>query len=142
MCCLRVYHDSRQKRIRFRGDPRWTTSRTLTNWRIGSSSSRHESSGSQMHCQGRPLANTLPGNCGGRAQRPHHTGARGAESRKDFIHKLRIALKELNETGVWLRMIRQTNLVPAELVRELTGENQQFCRILAASINSASRSRK
>jgi four helix bundle protein len=31
--------------------------------------------------------------------------ARGAESRADFIHKLRIALKELNETAIWLQYI-------------------------------------
>jgi len=30
---------------------------------------------------------------------------RGAESRADFIHKLRIVLKELNETEVWLNLV-------------------------------------
>jgi four helix bundle protein len=32
----------------------------------------------------------------------NYAEARGAESRSDFIHKLRIVLKELNETSVWL----------------------------------------
>src|SRR4051794_39516997 len=40
--------------------------------------------------------------------------ARGAESRSDFIHKLRIVLKELNETGIWLQMISKSSLLPAE----------------------------
>ena len=31
--------------------------------------------------------------------------AESAESRKDFIHKMRISLKELRETRVWLRVI-------------------------------------
>ena len=30
--------------------------------------------------------------------------ARGAESRRDFIHKLQICLKELRETSVWLKL--------------------------------------
>ena len=34
---------------------------------------------------------------------------RGAESRADFIHKLRIVLKELNETEVWLSLIVQNS---------------------------------
>lgn len=31
--------------------------------------------------------------------------ARGSESERDFVHKLRIALKELNEARVWLKII-------------------------------------
>src|SRR5215510_6052057 len=41
----------------------------------------------------------------GTAAAPNYAEARAAESRADFIHKLRIALKELNETLIWLRMI-------------------------------------
>jgi hypothetical protein len=37
------------------------------------------------------------------AQAPAH-----AESRAGFVHKLRIALKELNETDVWLRIARRS----------------------------------
>jgi four helix bundle protein len=36
---------------------------------------------------------------------PNYAEARGAESHSDFIHKLRIVLKELNETAVWLQPI-------------------------------------
>jgi len=34
---------------------------------------------------------------------------RGAESRADFVHKLRIVLKELNETEVWLTLIAENS---------------------------------
>ena len=36
---------------------------------------------------------------------PNYGEARGAESDADFVHKLRIVLKELNETHIWLRII-------------------------------------
>ncbi len=35
----------------------------------------------------------------------HHGEARSAESSADFVHKLKIATKELNESEVWLRII-------------------------------------
>jgi len=41
--------------------------------------------------------------------------ARGAESRRDFIHKLGIALKELQETYYWLRVAARANLVDSDL---------------------------
>src|ERR1700716_2173850 len=41
----------------------------------------------------------------GTAAAPNYAEARGAESRADFIHKLGIVQKELNETSVWLRII-------------------------------------
>lgn len=37
--------------------------------------------------------------------------ARTAESRRDFIHKMRLALKELNESRIWLDIILQSELV-------------------------------
>ena len=37
--------------------------------------------------------------------------ARGAESPADFVHKVRVALKELRETRYWLRLCLEANLV-------------------------------
>jgi four helix bundle protein len=42
---------------------------------------------------------------------PNHGEAQGAESPKDFIHKLRISLKELRETQRWLNLIHRVPLV-------------------------------
>jgi four helix bundle protein len=39
---------------------------------------------------------------------------RGAESHADFVHKLRIVLKELNETSIWLRMIERSELIKSD----------------------------
>jgi len=45
---------------------------------------------------------------------PNYAEARGAESDRDFVHKLRAVLKELNETEVWLQILVRAQLVSAE----------------------------
>jgi four helix bundle protein len=67
--------------------------------------------------------------------------ARGAESRADFIHKLRVVLKELNETSVWLQMIAETCLLSRDFTDQVFRENRELCRIISASIKTASRGR-
>src|ERR1700741_4423657 len=52
----------------------------------------------------------------GTATAANYGEARGAESRSDFVHKLRIVLKELNETAVWLQIIGKTSLLAAEMM--------------------------
>ena len=52
----------------------------------------------------------------GTAAAANYGEARGAESWADFIHKLRIAFKELNETTIWLEVIAQSSLLSAESI--------------------------
>jgi four helix bundle protein len=73
----------------------------------------------------------------GTSPAPNYAEARGAESSADFVHKLKIALKELNETSVWLRMVCRANLMKTQLMEELIDENQQLCRILNSSAKTA-----
>ncbi len=47
----------------------------------------------------------------GTSPAPNYGEARGAESQADFVHKLRIVLKELNETSIWLRIIERSRIV-------------------------------
>jgi four helix bundle protein len=75
----------------------------------------------------------------GTAPAPNYGEARGAESRADFVHKLGIALKELNETTVWLKMIGRAKLAPVEAIRVVLDECQQLARLLNASIQTARR---
>ena len=70
---------------------------------------------------------------------PNYGEARAAESRADFVHKLRVALKELNETAVWLQIIGRSRMIHPELLGDLTQENQELARIVASSIKTASR---
>jgi four helix bundle protein len=73
----------------------------------------------------------------GTSPAPNYGEARGAESHADFVHKLRIVLKELNETSIWLRVIERSQLVKSELLTEITTENKELCRIIAASLKTA-----
>ena len=65
----------------------------------------------------------------GTAAAPNYAEARGAESRADFIHKLGIVQKELNETSVWLRIL-------LKIVAEKP-ENNELARIVGASVRTA-----
>lgn len=75
----------------------------------------------------------------GTSPAPHYGEARSAESRADFVHKLKIALKELNETKVWLKMTLRARLAGDEPVEPIIDECQQLSRILSASIHTARR---
>ncbi|MBT3296382.1 MAG: four helix bundle protein [Verrucomicrobia bacterium] len=74
----------------------------------------------------------------GTSPAPNYAEARGAESTADFVHKLRIALKELNESSVWLRIICRAELLENSLLADLIDENDQLCRIVNASVKTAS----
>ena len=73
----------------------------------------------------------------GTATAANYGEARAAESRLDFIHKLRIVLKELNETAVWLQVIGRSSLARPERVAPIVAENQELCRIIGASVRTA-----
>jgi four helix bundle protein len=72
----------------------------------------------------------------GTSPAPNYGEARGAESQADFIHKLGIVLKELNETSIWLRIIERSQLLKRELVKDIIRENSELCRIFTASIKT------
>lgn len=64
--------------------------------------------------------------------------AQSAESRKDFIHKMKIALKELRETFVCLRIIKEKPLIQQiELLDKALDENNQLISIFVKSIQTA-----
>jgi four helix bundle protein len=72
----------------------------------------------------------------GTSPAPNYGEARGAESHADFVHKLGIVLKELNETSIWLRIIERSQLLRKELIKDIIGENTELCRIFTASIKT------
>lgn len=68
----------------------------------------------------------------------HHGEAQAAESTKDFIHKLKIALKELRESIRWIKLIQRVPLVEKpELLNDLLDETDQLIRIFNTSITTA-----
>jgi four helix bundle protein len=57
---------------------------------------------------------------------PNYEEACAAESRNDFLHKLGIVLKELRESGSWLRMIVKAELLPEQRMEQLLDEADQL----------------
>jgi four helix bundle protein len=73
----------------------------------------------------------------GTSPAPNYAEARGAESRADFIHKLGIVHKELNETGVWLRILLKIVAEKPENIVRILAENEELGRIVGASVRTA-----
>src|SRR6266513_2275517 len=65
----------------------------------------------------------------GTAGAPNYAEARGAESTADFIHKLKIVQKELNETAVWLRILWKSVATKDEQIIGVLQENRELARI-------------
>ena len=59
--------------------------------------------------------------------------SQSAQSDKDFINKLEIALKEARETEYWLEILLKSELVTESKFKPLLDECQQIVRILIAS---------
>lgn len=74
----------------------------------------------------------------GTAPAANYGEAQSAESKADFIHKMRLSLKELRETRVWLLIVVKAELVkPATRIEALIDENNQLISIFVASIGTA-----
>jgi four helix bundle protein len=74
---------------------------------------------------------------------PNHGEAQAAESPKDFVHKLRISLKELRETQRWLKLIQKVPLVKkSELLNDMLEETEELIKIFVTSIKTAEKKKK
>jgi four helix bundle protein len=66
--------------------------------------------------------------------------AQSGESRKDFIHKIKIVLKELRETFVCLKLIKRSRLLKDETrLDKAIDENDQLIAIFVKSVDTAQR---
>lgn len=59
-----------------------------------------------------------------------------AESRADFIHKMRIALKEANETSYWLELLFKTDFLAGNLYDSMKTDNEELKKMLVCIINT------
>jgi four helix bundle protein len=59
------------------------------------------------------------------------------ESRRDFVHKLGICVKELRETRAWLKLIGEMSLCAEEQLELVITECDELLAILATSIRTA-----
>ena len=64
--------------------------------------------------------------------------AQSSESRKDFIHKMKVVLKELRETFVCLKIIHRTKLYKSEKkIQKALKENNELISIFVKSVETA-----
>ncbi|MEP2776433.1 MAG: four helix bundle protein [Luteolibacter sp.] len=75
----------------------------------------------------------------GTSPAPNYAEARSAESRKDFVHKMKIALKELRETIVWLRIIERKPLGDCKDLATAIVECNELIAIFVSSTKTADR---
>ncbi len=63
--------------------------------------------------------------------------AQDASSRKDFVQKLSIALREARETRYWLKVIKESRLIPTLSLDPLLSESEEIVAILISSVKSS-----
>ncbi len=80
-----------------------------------------------LRCGTSPLAN--------------HGELQGAESRKDFIHKLGICVKEIREAQRWLRLVHRVPLLAPKKIEPLLNETDALIRIFVSSVRTAQKNR-
>lgn len=64
--------------------------------------------------------------------------ALAGQSRADFISKMSIASKEARETCYWLRLLRDSNTLPADKVEPLLAESQSLINLLTSIVKTTS----
>ena len=67
----------------------------------------------------------------------NYAEARGAESKNDFVHKLGLVFKELNESEVWLELVLTRGMVSKEKAADALEHCKVLCRIVGASRRTA-----
>ena len=60
-----------------------------------------------------------------------------AESKEDFVHKLKIALKEANETEYWLLVLLQSGSLDQDGYDSLVADCKELMKLLISIINSS-----
>lgn len=69
--------------------------------------------------------------------------AKSAESSADFIHKMKVALKELRETFVVLKILRQSGIIQKEaILGSSIDECNELISIFVKSIQTAEKNRR
>jgi len=63
--------------------------------------------------------------------------AEHSESKSDFIHKMAIAQKEINETIFWLELLCETNYISKKEFKNINTDAVELIKIITASIKTA-----
>jgi len=96
------------------------------------------------------ISNTRAGNhiagqlvrCG-TSPAPNYGEAQSAESRNDFIHKIKIVLKELRETKIWLQIIHRKHMTKSgSQIESLIAECDELISIFVKSVKTAEKNKR
>lgn len=60
-----------------------------------------------------------------------------AQSKKDFIHKMSISLKEANETDYWLNLLNDSEQINKTTFTELQGTCKELIAMLVSTVKTA-----
>jgi four helix bundle protein len=71
----------------------------------------------------------------------HYREACRAKSPADFISKMEGGLQELDETGYWLELLAESNIVTAEKLADLHKETNELTAIFVASVKTTKKNR-
>ena len=78
----------------------------------------------------------------GTSPAPNYGEAQSAESKADFVHKLKVALKELRETEIWIKTMAKAEMIKAaSQMVPLLQETDELIAILFTSIETAKKSK-
>lgn len=61
--------------------------------------------------------------------------AQYAESNSDFVHKLRVAIKESNETHYWLELLYESGAINEKMFQSLELDCRELTKLLTSIIN-------
>ena len=62
------------------------------------------------------------------------------QTKKDFIHKLSLSLKEASETEYWLCILKDTGYLEENLYNSLIDDCRELLKLLTASVKTAKKS--
>ncbi len=78
----------------------------------------------------------------GTSPAPNYGEAQSAESKADFIHKLKVALKEMRETEIWIKVIVRAEMIKSvSQLKPLLDETDELIAILFTSVETARKSK-
>lgn len=78
----------------------------------------------------------------GTSPAPNYGEAQSAESKKDFIHKLKIALKELRESLIWLKIIARKCMIDIDQAHLAISECDELIAIFVSSTKTSDQNRR
>ena len=73
----------------------------------------------------------------GTSPAPNYGEARSAESRRDFILKMKISFKELRETMIWLKIVSRKHMIVGEGIGAAISDCDELISIFVSSSRTA-----